>query len=57
MIQLGPQFPDDLIGRQLALAERLENDDVEKTGIGLKDFYGAFTVFLACLLFEYHQKK
>jgi hypothetical protein len=25
---------------------------VEKTGIGLKDFYGAFTVFLACLLFE-----
>ena len=24
----------------------------EKTGIGLKDFYGAFTVFLACLLFE-----
>ncbi|MGG1677292.1 PucR family transcriptional regulator [Neobacillus sp. NRS-1170] len=28
----------------------------EKTGIGLKDFYGAFTVFLACLLFE-QQKK
>ncbi|MCM3725572.1 helix-turn-helix domain-containing protein [Neobacillus cucumis] len=28
---------------------------VEKTGISLKDFYGAFTVFLACLLFE--QKK
>jgi len=25
---------------------------IEKTGIGLKDFYGAFTVFLACLLFE-----
>ncbi|WP_462408889.1 PucR family transcriptional regulator [Neobacillus sp. Marseille-QA0830] len=25
----------------------------EKTGIGLKDFYGAFTVFLACLLFEH----
>lgn len=24
----------------------------EKTGIGLKDFYGAFTVFLACLLFD-----
>ena len=24
----------------------------EKTGIGLKDFYGAFTVFLACMLFE-----
>lgn len=24
----------------------------EKTGIGLKDFYGAFTVFLTCLLFE-----
>ncbi|MFJ5715052.1 PucR family transcriptional regulator [Neobacillus sp. NPDC093127] len=24
----------------------------EKTGIGLKDFHGAFTVFLACLLFE-----
>lgn len=24
----------------------------EKTGIGLKDFYGAFTVFLACVLFE-----
>ncbi|MBO0961312.1 helix-turn-helix domain-containing protein [Neobacillus sp. MM2021_6] len=24
----------------------------EKTGIGLKDFYGAFTVFFACLLFE-----
>ncbi|PFO04269.1 hypothetical protein COJ85_12465 [Bacillus sp. AFS076308] len=28
---------------------------VEKTGISLKDFYGAFTVFLACLLYE--QKK
>lgn len=25
---------------------------VEKTGIPLKDFYGAFTVFLACLLYE-----
>lgn len=25
---------------------------VEKTGIQLKDFYGAFTVFLACLIFE-----
>lgn len=25
---------------------------VEKTGIPLKDFYGAFTVFLACLIFE-----
>lgn len=25
---------------------------VEKTGIHLKDFYGAFTVFLACTLFE-----
>lgn len=24
----------------------------EKTGIGLKDFYGAFTVFFACQLFE-----
>jgi hypothetical protein len=30
---------------------------VEKTGIGFKDFYGAFTVFLACLLFEQNQKK
>ncbi|MFJ7728013.1 PucR family transcriptional regulator [Neobacillus sp. NPDC097160] len=29
----------------------------EKTGIGLKDFYGAFTVFLACLLFEQNQKN
>jgi hypothetical protein len=29
----------------------------EKTGIGLKDFYGAFTVFLACLLFEYKNVK
>jgi sugar diacid utilization regulator len=29
---------------------------VEKTGIGLKDFYGAFTVFIACLLYEYRQK-
>jgi DNA-binding PucR family transcriptional regulator len=26
---------------------------VEKTEIDLKDFYGAFTVFLACLLYEY----
>jgi len=25
---------------------------IEKTGIQLKDFYGAFTVFLACMLFE-----
>jgi len=30
---------------------------IEKTGIGLKDFYGAFTVFLACLLFEHQHKK
>ncbi|WP_413302294.1 helix-turn-helix domain-containing protein [Bacillus sp. 1P10SD] len=29
----------------------------DKTGIGLKDFYGAFTVFLACLLFEQNQKS
>ncbi|WP_066068292.1 PucR family transcriptional regulator [Neobacillus soli] len=29
----------------------------EKTGIGLKDFYGAFTVFLACQLFEQNRKK
>ncbi|MFZ7945324.1 MULTISPECIES: PucR family transcriptional regulator [Bacillaceae] len=29
----------------------------EKTGIGLKDFYGAFTVFLACLLFDQNQRK
>jgi hypothetical protein len=29
----------------------------EKTGIGLKDFYGAFTVFLACLLFEDIRKR
>lgn len=28
----------------------------EKTGLSLKDFYGAFTVFLACLLFDYQQK-
>ncbi|MED4206038.1 PucR family transcriptional regulator [Neobacillus mesonae] len=28
----------------------------EKTGINLKDFYGAFTVFLACLIFEYQTK-
>jgi sugar diacid utilization regulator len=25
---------------------------IEKTGVQLKDFYGAFTVYLACLLFE-----
>lgn len=25
---------------------------IDKTGVQLKDFYGAFTVFLACLLFE-----
>lgn len=30
---------------------------VEKTGIQLKDFYGAFTVFLACILFEQEKKK
>lgn len=30
---------------------------IDKTGIQLKDFYGAFTVFLACLLFEQRQKK
>lgn len=29
---------------------------VEKTGIGLKDFYGAFTVFLACLLYDKQEK-
>ncbi|WP_066316707.1 CdaR family transcriptional regulator [Bacillus sp. FJAT-29814] len=28
----------------------------ERTGIGLKDFYGAFTVFLACQLFEHTQQ-
>ncbi len=28
----------------------------DKTGIGLKDFYGAFTVFLACLVFEQQRK-
>jgi DNA-binding PucR family transcriptional regulator len=28
---------------------------IDRTGVQLKDFYGAFTVFLACLLFE--QKK
>jgi hypothetical protein len=28
----------------------------EKTGIGLKDFYGAFTVFLACQMFEQSQQ-
>jgi hypothetical protein len=26
---------------------------IDKTGVQLKDFYGAFTVFLACLLFEH----
>ncbi|MEH7180786.1 PucR family transcriptional regulator [Neobacillus vireti] len=26
---------------------------IDKTGVQLKDFYGAFTVLLACLLFEY----
>ncbi|MEH7072452.1 PucR family transcriptional regulator [Neobacillus drentensis] len=30
---------------------------IDRTGIQLKDFYGAFTVFLACLLFEQSQKK
>lgn len=30
---------------------------VERTGIQLKDFYGAFTVFLACLLFEQEKKN
>lgn len=30
---------------------------IEKSEIPLKDFYGAFTVFLACLLFENNQKK
>ena len=30
---------------------------VEKTGIGLKDFYGAFTVFLACLIVEQDSKR
>jgi DNA-binding PucR family transcriptional regulator len=29
----------------------------EKTGIGLKDFYGAFTVFLACLFFEDNRRR
>lgn len=29
---------------------------VEKTGIGLKDFYGALTVFLACILYEQKEK-
>lgn len=29
---------------------------VEKTGIGLKDFYGAFTVFIASLQFELDKK-
>ncbi|OIK12389.1 hypothetical protein BIV60_16465 [Bacillus sp. MUM 116] len=29
---------------------------IDRTGIQLKDFYGAFTVFLACLLFEYQSK-
>ena len=26
---------------------------IDKTGVQLKDFYGAFTVFLACLLFQH----
>ncbi|MEH7012735.1 helix-turn-helix domain-containing protein [Neobacillus niacini] len=26
---------------------------IDKTGVQLKDFYGAFTVFLACLLYEF----
>ena len=30
---------------------------VEKTGIQLKDFYGAFTVFLACILFEQENRQ
>ncbi|MBV7508167.1 helix-turn-helix domain-containing protein [Bacillus sp. sid0103] len=30
---------------------------IDKSGIQLKDFYGAFTVFLACLLYEQSQKK
>lgn len=30
---------------------------IDKTGIQLKDFYGAYTVFLACLLFEQNQQK
>ena len=30
---------------------------IDRTGIQLKDFYGAFTVFLACLLFEQSPKK
>jgi len=30
---------------------------IDKSGIQLKDFYGAFTVFLACLLFEQSQKR
>lgn len=30
---------------------------IDKSGIQLKDFYGAFTVFLACLLFEQSPKK
>ncbi|MED1470295.1 PucR family transcriptional regulator [Bacillus salipaludis] len=29
---------------------------IEKTGIQLKDFFGAFTVFLACLFFEHKPK-
>ncbi|MCM3568437.1 CdaR family transcriptional regulator [Neobacillus mesonae] len=28
----------------------------EKIGLSLKDFYGAFTVFLACLVYEYQSK-
>jgi hypothetical protein len=30
---------------------------IDKTGIQLKDFYGAFTVFLACLLYEQSKEK
>ncbi len=30
---------------------------IDRSGIQLKDFYGAFTVFLACLLFEQNQKR
>jgi DNA-binding PucR family transcriptional regulator len=30
---------------------------IDKSGIQLKDFYGAFTVFLACLLFEQSLEK
>ena len=30
---------------------------IDKSGIQLKDFYGAFTVFLACLLYEQSLEK